>query len=80
MTDENINESNHESKPKSRRHRRLRETGEAQEPNAPPVNESLSGTYHAIRALSASEGVARGPVQAFGLRPGLAGVMIPTER
>jgi transcriptional antiterminator NusG len=82
MTDENINESNHESKPeKPETPEAAGETGEVQEQLPPPVNERFK--WYIIHAYSGFERKVKesleGRVQAFGLQNRIGRVMIPTE-
>jgi transcriptional antiterminator NusG len=82
MTDENINESNHESKPEKPETPEVAgETGEAQEQLPPPVNERFK--WYIIHAYSGFERKVKesleGRVQAFGLQNRIGRVMIPTE-
>src|SRR5260370_26550061 len=83
MTDENINENNHESKPDPQpvTPEAAGDTGAAQEQLPPPVNERFK--WYIIHAYSGFERKVKesleGRVQAFGLQNKIGRVMIPTE-
>jgi transcription termination/antitermination protein NusG len=86
MTDENINENSHESKPDPQPEQPVTpgaagEAGEAQEQLPPPVNERFK--WYIIHAYSGFERKVKesleGRVQAFGLQNKIGRVMIPTE-
>jgi transcriptional antiterminator NusG len=82
MTDENINENNHESKPEQPvTPEAAGDTGAAQEQLPPPVNERFK--WYIIHAYSGFERKVKesleGRVQAFGLQNKIGRVMIPTE-